>query len=92
MASAPPTLEAALGAERAAEVWERRPPGALPNEKKLATLIEWLTAGPLAADPERFLYPCLRREPKLLLRAASLPALLYCTGATASDTAEKFPA
>ena len=47
------------------------PPTELTNEKKQAALVEW----PLAVDPERFLYPCLRREPKLWLRAASLPAL-----------------
>ena len=71
----PPALEAALGSDRAAEVWARRPPGALPNENKQAALVDWLQTGPLAADPERFLYQCLRREPKLLLRASSLPAL-----------------
>ena len=71
----PQALEAALGTERAAEVWARRPAGTLPNEKKQAALVEWLQTGPLAVDPERFLYPCLRREPKLWLRAASLPAL-----------------
>jgi hypothetical protein len=71
----PPALTEALGSERAAEVWARRPPGALPNNKRQVALIDWLQQGPLAYDPERFLYPCLRREPKLLLRASSLPAL-----------------
>ena len=71
----PPALEEALGEDRALEVWERRPPGALPNNAKQAALVEWLESGPLKADPERFLYQCLRREPKLLLRAASLPPL-----------------
>ena len=73
--SPPAVLIEALGDDRAAEIWERRPPGALPNEKKQAALIDWLQTGPLEADPERYLFPCLRREPKLLLRASSLPAL-----------------
>ena len=68
--------EDALGSERAAEVWERRPPGALPNEARQAKLIDWLQSEPLAADPERYPYPCLRREPKLLLKASSLPQAL----------------
>ena len=73
--SLPPALEDALGSERAAEVWARRPPGALPNADRQAKLIDWLQMSPLAVDPERFLYPCLRREPKLLLKASSLPQL-----------------
>ena len=71
----PSALEEALGNERACEVWDRRPPGPLPNEKKQAALIDWLSTSPLAADPERYLYPCLRREPKLLLKASSLRQL-----------------
>ena len=31
--------------------------------------------GPLAHDPDRLLYTCLRNEPRLLKRASSLPAL-----------------
>ena len=71
----PAALQDALGDERAREVWDRRPPGALPNERKQAALVEWLSTSPLAADPERYLYTCLRREPRLLLKASSLPAL-----------------
>jgi len=74
-AEAPPALLEAVGEERAEDLWARRPPGPLPNAKRQAALIEWLQNGPLAADPDELLYPCLRREPRLFLRASSLRPL-----------------
>ena len=71
----PPAFVEALDAERAAEIWARRPAGTLPNADRQAELIEWLKMGPLAHDPDRLLYTCLRNEPRLLKRASSLPAL-----------------
>ena len=70
-----PSFVEALDAERAAEIWARRPAGSLPNADRQAELIEWLKMGPLAHDPDRLLYTCLRNEPRLLKRASSLPAL-----------------
>jgi len=57
-------------------VWAKRPKGKLPNVRRQAALIEWLTCGPLAAhEPKELLYRCLHREPRLFARASSLRRL-----------------
>jgi len=71
----PPAMVAALDQERATEIWSRRPVGTLPNAARQAELIDWLRVGPLAHDPDRLLYTCLKKEPRLLRKASSLPAL-----------------
>lgn len=70
----PPALLDALGEANAQQVWDSRPPGALPGWAKQAALVGWLREVPFAHD-ETLLYPCLRREPKLLLRAGALDEL-----------------
>jgi len=65
----------ALNEARAIEIWSRRPAGTLPGAQRQAELLDWLRVGPLAHDPDRLLYTCLSKEPRLLKRASSLPAL-----------------
>ena len=48
----------------------------LPNARKQEALVEYLRVGPLAAAyGADLLYTCLRREPRLFARAASIPKL-----------------
>ena len=71
--SPPAVLIEALGDDRAAEIWERRPPGALPNEKKQAALIDWLQTGPLEADPANGMY--FVNKARLRLSPGAMPTM-----------------
>ena len=68
---------AGWSAEEGEDVWEHRPPGKLPGPASQRALLEWLQAelGAGDGDAVRLSYLCLRREPRLMLRAAALPEL-----------------